>query len=123
MRPHSLNSRRVRRRRPVRKVTGWITGLPGNLDPDDAERMHAIRQRCPELNAAVRHVAGFARMIKDLSGDENTLTKWIGAVDADLPALRSFTGGLRRDMDAVVAGLTLETTPAPSKAPSTGSSS
>ena len=47
-------------------------------------------------------------MIKDLSGDENTLTKWIGAVDADLPALRSFTGGLRRDMDAVVAGLTLE---------------
>jgi hypothetical protein len=36
------------------------------------------------LDAAVRHVAGFARMIKDLSGDENTLTKWIGAVDADL---------------------------------------
>ena len=22
----------------VRKVTGWITGLPSNLDPDDAER-------------------------------------------------------------------------------------
>jgi len=92
----------------VRKVTGWITGLPSNLDPDDAERMHAIRQRCPELDAAVRHVAGFARMIKDLSGDENTLIKWIGAVDADLPALRAFTSGLRRDMDAVVAGLTLE---------------
>jgi len=92
----------------VRKVTGWITGLPSNLDPDDAERMHAIRQRCPELDAAVRHVAGFARMIKDLSGDETTLIKWIGAVDADLPALRSFTSGLRRDLDAVVAGLTLE---------------
>lgn len=92
----------------VRTVAGWITGLPGNLDPDDAVRMHAIRQRCPELDAAVRHVAGFARMIKDLSGDENMLTKWIGAVDADLPALRSFTGGLRRDLDAVVAGLTLE---------------
>jgi transposase len=67
----------------------------------------AIRQRCPELDAAARHVAGFARMIKDPSGDENTLTKWIGAVDADLPALRSFTAGLRRDLDAVVAGLTL----------------
>ena len=71
------------------------------------ERLHAIRQRCPELDAAVRHVAGFARMIKDLSGDENTLTKWIGAVDADLPTLRSFTAGLRRDLAAVVAGLTL----------------
>jgi transposase len=92
----------------VRKVTGWITGLPSNLDPDDAERMHAIRSRCPELDAAVRHVAGFARMIKDLSGEENALTKWIGAVDADLPALRSFTTGLRRDLTAVVAGLTLE---------------
>ena len=92
----------------VRKVTGWITGLPSNLDPDDAERMHAIRSRCPELDAAVRHVAGFARMIKDLSGEENALTKWIGAVDADLPALRSFTTGLRRDLTAVVAGLILE---------------
>ena len=59
------------------------------------------------MDAAVRHVAGFARMIKDLSGDENTLTTWIGAVNADLPALRSFTAGLRRDPDAVAAGLTL----------------
>ena len=92
----------------VRKVTGWITGLPGNLEPDDSGRLHAIRVRCPELDAAVRHVAGFARMIKDLSGDQNTLTKWIGAVDADLPPLRSFTAGLRRDLDAVVAGLTLD---------------
>lgn len=32
----------------------------------------------------------------------------IGAVDVDLPALRSFTAGLRRDLAAVVAGLTLE---------------
>ena len=35
-------------------------------------------------------------MIKELSGAKNTLTKWIAAVDTDLPALRSFTGGLRR---------------------------
>ena len=93
---------------PVRQVTGWITGLPSNLNPDAAVRLRAIRQRCPELDAVVRHVAGFARMIKDLSGDANMLIKWIGAVDADLPALRSFTTGLRRDLTAVVAGLTLE---------------
>ncbi|HEY5845120.1 MAG TPA: transposase [Mycobacterium sp.] len=83
-------------------------GAPtSKLDPDAAVRLQAIRSRCPELDAAVRHVAGFARMIKDLSGDENALSKWMGAVDADLPALRSFTAGLRRDLDAVVAGLTL----------------
>jgi len=92
----------------VRQVTGWITGLPGHLDPADAERLRAIRARCPELDTAVRHVAGFARMIKDLSGDKDTLTGWMSAVDSDLPALRSFTTGLRRDLDAVSAGLTLE---------------
>jgi len=101
----------------VRQVTGWITGLPGNLAPDDSGRLQAIRHRCPELDAAVRHVAGFARMIKDLSGDVVMLSKWMGAVDADLPVLRSFTAGLRRDLDAVVAGLTMNTTPARSKAP------
>jgi hypothetical protein len=31
-------------------------------------------------------------MIKDLSGDGNTLSKWIGAVDADLPSERSPPG-------------------------------
>jgi len=80
---------------------------PGHLDPANEERLRAIRARCPELDTAVRHVAGFARMIKDLSGDRETLTIWMGTVDADLPVLRSFTAGLRRDLDAVVAGLTL----------------
>jgi transposase len=32
----------------------------------------------------------------------------MSAVDIDLPALRSFTAGVRRDQDAVVAGLTLQ---------------
>jgi hypothetical protein len=35
-------------------------------------------------------------------------TGYLGAVDADLPAWCSFTTGLRRDLDAVVAGLTLK---------------
>lgn len=77
----------------VRRVAGWITGLPGRLDPEDGERLGAIRARCPELDAAVRQVAGFGRMIKDLSGDRDTLVGWMLAVDADLPELRSFTGG------------------------------
>ncbi len=47
-------------------------------------------------------------MIRNLSGDKDTLTGWMSAVDAELPMLRPFTAGLRRDLDAVVAGLTLE---------------
>jgi len=91
----------------VRQVTGWITGLPGHLGPADQARLRAVRAQCPEIDAAVKHVAGFARMIKDRSGDKDTLTGWMAAVDHDLPALRSFTRGLRRDLDAVTAGLTL----------------
>jgi len=85
----------VLRHRPpaVRQVTGWITGLPGHLDPADGVRLKAIRDRCAEIDAAVKHVAGFARMIKDLSGDKDTLTGWMAAVDHDL--------------EAVTAGLTL----------------
>jgi transposase len=60
-------------------------------------------------------------MIKNLSGDKDTLTKWMGAVDADLPVLRSFTAGLRRDLDAVVAGHTLKYNSGAVEAPSTAS--
>jgi hypothetical protein len=28
----------------VRQVCAWVTGLPSNLDPDDADRRRAIRQ-------------------------------------------------------------------------------
>jgi len=49
---------------PVRQVTAWITGLLGRLDPADQDRLKAIRARCPEIGAAVRLVAGFARLIK-----------------------------------------------------------
>jgi hypothetical protein len=31
----------------VRQVAGWITGLPGRLDPADAGRLNLIRARCP----------------------------------------------------------------------------
>jgi hypothetical protein len=48
----------------VRQVAGWITGLPGRLEPADAARLHNIRGRCEQLDAAVRHVAGFARMTR-----------------------------------------------------------
>jgi hypothetical protein len=37
----------------VQQVTGWITGLPGRLNSNDADRLQQIRSRCPELDAAV----------------------------------------------------------------------
>lgn len=82
----------------VPQVASWITGLPARLGPAEATRLNGIRARCPELDAAFRHVAAFARMIKNRSGDRDRLTAWIVAVEADnLVALRSFTAGLRRE--------------------------
>jgi transposase len=45
-------------------------------------------------------------MIRDLGGDR--LSEWMDRVcQEDLPALRSFVNGLRQDLAAVTAGLTL----------------
>jgi hypothetical protein len=101
----------------VRQVAGWITGLPGHLDPEDTARLHAIRVRCPELDAAVRHVAGFARMIKDLSGDEDVLANgWA-------PSMPTYPRCARSQLVCAATwtpwspGSPWNTTPAQSKAP------
>jgi transposase len=90
----------------VRDVAGWIMRDPERLNPDERCRLQTLLDRCPELNALVGHVRAFAEMIRELRGDR--LDEWLGRVEADdLPALHSFVAGLRRDHDAVAAGLTL----------------
>lgn len=65
-----------------------------------------ILARCPELDAAAAHVAAFADMMCNLRGDR--LNDWMAAVAADdLPALHSMLRGMRRDLPAITAGLTL----------------
>ncbi len=79
---------------------------PGKLKADEHRRLQSLLDRCPELNALAGHVRSFAIMIRELGGDR--LQGWMDAVEADdLPALHSFVAGLRRDHDAVVAGLSL----------------
>lgn len=90
----------------VRRIVGWIMSNPENMTGDDRRRLDEILTRSPELVALAGHVRSFATMMCDLRGDR--LEEWMAAVDADgLPALRSFVVGLRRDQDAVTAGLTL----------------
>ncbi|WP_410677159.1 transposase [Amycolatopsis sp. cmx-4-68] len=90
----------------VRRVAGWIMTKPANLDPADQTRLDAILAASPSLTALAGYVRGFARMMCSRHGQH--LEQWMSAVEADdLPALRSFVKGLRRDQDAVTAGLTL----------------
>ncbi|HZM84701.1 MAG TPA: transposase [Candidatus Limnocylindrales bacterium] len=79
---------------------------PDNLKPGKALQLKQILARCPELDALARHVAAFADIMCHLRGDQ--IGEWMNAVAADtLPALHSLLTGLRPDLDAVTAGLTL----------------
>lgn len=90
----------------VRRVVSWIMTDPAAMDRADQQRLDAILAASPHLNALAGHVRAFATMMCALGG--RNLESWMAAVDADdQPALRSFVAGLRRDQDAVTAGLTL----------------
>lgn len=95
--------------RPVpkpRTITAWIMTHPDNLSSDDALDLKQIRAACPELDAVYRHVRSFATMMRDLRGDR--LPTWIQTVHQDdLPHLHRFAGGLRYDLPAIDAGLSL----------------
>jgi transposase len=90
----------------VREVTGWITRHPDTLTPEETLKINNILARCPQLNTAAEHVRSFAEMMRDRAGHQ--LTEWLTRAHAtDLPELRSFVVGVRSDLVAVTAGLTL----------------
>jgi transposase len=90
----------------VRQFTGWIMRNPANLTTEDTQRLDAVLAGCPELSALRALVRDFAQMMLQRHGRH--LEQWMTAACADdLPDLHSFVTGLRRDLDAVTAGMTL----------------
>lgn len=87
-----------------RRVVRWIMANPAHLTETDSAELKEIRAACPHLDATARHVRDFADMMRDLRGEE--LPPWMDRVLADdLPALHSLVNGMKRDLDAVTAGL------------------
>jgi transposase len=79
---------------------------PGDLTSPDQACLQVIPGSCPELAAVAAHVRAFAGLMTERRGRD--LEQWMTDVTASGdPALRSFVTGLRRDQDAVTAGLTL----------------
>jgi transposase len=73
---------------------------PANL-PAHLRSHRELLARCPESSATAQQISQRAHRPP---GDH--LDAWMAAVDVDdLPALYGFVHGLRRDLDAVVAGL------------------
>lgn len=91
----------------ARAVTRWIPTHPDALTEGDQVQLKAALANCPELTTLAEHVRSFGHMVAHLQG--NQLPTWIEAVTstADLPSLRHFAQRLERDLDAVIAGLTL----------------
>jgi transposase len=89
-----------------RAVTSWIMSRPGTLASGEQALLEVILDGCPELASVTAHVRAFAGLMTERRGRD--LEQWMSQVAAcGDPALRSFVTGLRRDQDAVTAGLTL----------------
>jgi transposase len=91
----------------TRQITRWLLTRPGHLDADDQAHLAAVTARCPHLGALAGHIASFAEMMTRRQG-LLALEDWLTQVEAsDLPPLHSFASGIRRDQEAVTAGLAL----------------
>jgi len=92
----------------TRQITRWLLSRPEHLKPEEQARLDAIRASCPHINALAGHVASFAEMMTNRTGDRD-LKAWLATVEADdgQPELRSFATGIRNDQQAVTNGLTL----------------
>jgi transposase len=91
----------------VRQVTSWVMTHPDHLDPRDTIKLQEVRRRDRDLNRLVKHIRAFAVMMTGRHGDR--LEEWITTVENDsLTPLAGFARNLRRDLDAIRNGLTLE---------------
>jgi len=91
----------------TRQITRWLLSRPATLNDDEQAQLAGVQDRCPHLNALAAHVRSFAEMMTRRRGQQE-LEAWLTRVQADdQPELRSFANGIRRDQQAVTAGLTL----------------
>jgi transposase len=89
-----------------REVASWIMTHPEHLRDEEADKLHRLRERDPELDRLTGHVRKFAAMMTARHG--NLLEDWIAAAEQDtLAPLASFARNLRRDFHAVRNGLSL----------------
>jgi transposase len=90
------------------QVTTWIMTRPARRDPGDAAALAQILDASPALAAAAAHVTSFADIMTSRQG-LFYLEAWLTQLENDdQPQLHSFTRGIRRDQEAVTAGLALD---------------
>lgn len=78
---------------------------PDKLRVEERETVAKLRQIHPEVDRAYDLVQQFAQMLRTCTGEH--LDGWLDQVEhSELPELQSFAAGVKKDKDAVRAGLT-----------------
>jgi transposase len=101
-----------------RRLVSWLMTRPAALAEHDRRHLEDLLASCPHLTDLAEQIHAFAELLTTRRGSE--LDDWMTAVDAsELPALHAFVRGLPKDLDAVVAGLTLPYSNGPSEGANT----
>jgi transposase len=90
-----------------RTLVWWLLGSREKLTEEQVAFLERLKTACPKIATAQELVLEFLAMARRREGDQ--LEGWVmRAAASGVAELKSFGTGLRRDWEAVVAGLTLE---------------
>jgi transposase len=90
-----------------RAVVWWLLGARETLTEEQAAFLERLKAECPKVALAESLTRDFFTMVRERTSGK--LEAWVQrASTSGMEALKQFGAGLRRDWDAVVAGLTLE---------------
>ncbi|MEV4281881.1 ISL3 family transposase [Actinoplanes xinjiangensis] len=89
-----------------RRLASWLMSHPDKLPAHRRSHLDELLDTCPHLSILAARVGAFADLLT--ARRSRDLDAWMASVDNDdLPALQGFAHGLRMDLPAVTAGLTL----------------
>jgi transposase len=112
----------VRKPPSPRRLVAWLMTTTTDLPAHHQKHLRDLLTACAHLTALAERVKQFAGLLTERCSQD--LDGWMNTVDADdLPALHGFVHGLRMDLPAVIAGLTLPSSNGPIEAPTPRSSS
>jgi transposase len=90
-----------------RTIAGLLLRHPDQLSASDGAVLERLMEHCPDLVTARRLICGFAELVCGRQG-ETALQSWLAEVTGSgLGPLVSFASGLRKDLAAVIAAVTL----------------
>ena len=91
----------------IGEVTSWLLRRAEDPNPRQQQLLADVRGHRAQLDRLAGHVTGFAKMMTKRTGEQH-LAGWLDRVESDdQPELHTFAAGIRQDLAAVTAGLSL----------------